>query len=243
VQPCTSFTSSGSEGSADKRRRFQQMRKQHYNMRDALLKVCHVTHPVKQRAVCSAAAEWQLLEACVTGCRQPIAVAAVAARSETAEWQLLGACYWLSAAHGICSCGSAYRNRKESPSAKPRQVHSAPGDALCVAHHAAMLCVDWCDCVPALCVAIAQAKQLLSEDEEDAGRRQPGHEDEHEEDEEDDTAGCQVGNGVAADPSSSRSRQQQHNASHEQHSSQHRQQQDGTASSSQQQKATDAVNS
>jgi hypothetical protein len=39
LQPCTSFTSSGSEGSVDKRRRFMQMRKQHYNMRDALLKV------------------------------------------------------------------------------------------------------------------------------------------------------------------------------------------------------------
>jgi hypothetical protein len=39
LQPCTSFTSSGSERSGDKRQRFQQMRKQHYNMRDAMLKV------------------------------------------------------------------------------------------------------------------------------------------------------------------------------------------------------------
>lgn len=39
LQPCNSFTSSGSEGSDDKRRRFEQMRKQHYNMKDALLKV------------------------------------------------------------------------------------------------------------------------------------------------------------------------------------------------------------
>jgi Protein phosphatase inhibitor 2 (IPP-2) len=35
-QPCTSFTSSGSEGSVDKRRRFEARRKQHYNMRVAL---------------------------------------------------------------------------------------------------------------------------------------------------------------------------------------------------------------
>lgn len=39
LQPCTSFTSSGSERSGDKRQRFQQMRKQHYNMKEAMLKV------------------------------------------------------------------------------------------------------------------------------------------------------------------------------------------------------------
>ena len=39
LQPCTSFTSSGSQGSADKRQKFEMMRKQHYNMKDALLKV------------------------------------------------------------------------------------------------------------------------------------------------------------------------------------------------------------
>jgi hypothetical protein len=42
LQPCYSFTSSGSEGagSIEKKRRFQQMRKQHYNMKAALQKVC-----------------------------------------------------------------------------------------------------------------------------------------------------------------------------------------------------------
>jgi hypothetical protein len=40
-QPCASFNSSGSEGpgSADKKRRFEAMRKQHYNMKQALQQV------------------------------------------------------------------------------------------------------------------------------------------------------------------------------------------------------------
>jgi hypothetical protein len=40
-QPCASFNSSGDEGpgSADKKQRFEAMRKQHYNMKQALQQV------------------------------------------------------------------------------------------------------------------------------------------------------------------------------------------------------------
>lgn len=44
AQPSTSFTSSGSEGgpeSAEKKRHFEEMRKQHYDMKQALQQVCH----------------------------------------------------------------------------------------------------------------------------------------------------------------------------------------------------------
>lgn len=89
-----------------------------------------------------------------------------------------------------------------------------------------------------------QAKQLLSEDEDDAGGREVDHEQdsEHdseldEEDEEDDTANCQVGNG---NPGHSRRRrqQQQRQGSEQprrspQGAQQDQQQQDGASSQQQ----------
>jgi hypothetical protein len=56
LQPCTSGFSSGSEG-GEKRRKFEQMRKQHYNMRDALVQVCAVCahRQAVSAAVCAAA--------------------------------------------------------------------------------------------------------------------------------------------------------------------------------------------
>lgn len=61
MQPCNSFTSSGSEGSADKRRRFELMRRQHYNMRDALVKVGVGVHTAGSGKLCVTALQARTL--------------------------------------------------------------------------------------------------------------------------------------------------------------------------------------
>jgi hypothetical protein len=78
-----------------------------------------------------------------------------------------------------------------------------------------------CCCLATCSHACLQAKQLLSEDEEDVvGEQQHGEldpeQEEQEEDEEDDTANCQVGNGMSAGPSGSsrRTRQRQQQQHH-----------------------------